>query len=120
MPPDDGEVWDVSNVRAQYEPYPDDVATVRERADAAGSGFRYETREHEPRANRRAGNRDRRRPLRRRVASPTRYYLYRNQLPGSRFWFGIVRFHMLLRAGSVFHRNGIRRSRRRLRPVSGD
>ena len=45
MPPDGGEVWDASNVRAQYEPYPGDVATVRERADAAGSQLRYETRE---------------------------------------------------------------------------
>ncbi|MFC7136170.1 type II/IV secretion system ATPase subunit [Halobaculum litoreum] len=44
-PPDAAEAWYAPDVRAQYEPYPGVVATVRERREAAGSEFRYETRE---------------------------------------------------------------------------
>jgi type IV secretory pathway ATPase VirB11/archaellum biosynthesis ATPase len=44
-PPDAAGAWYAPDVRAQYEPYPGVVATVRERRGVAGSEFRYETRE---------------------------------------------------------------------------
>ncbi|PSQ06731.1 secretion system protein [Halobacteriales archaeon QS_6_71_20] len=44
-PPGSADAWYAPDVRAQYEPYPGVVATVSERPDAAGSEFRYETRE---------------------------------------------------------------------------
>lgn len=43
-PPDSADAWYAPDVRAQYESYPGVVATVRERRDAAGSEFSYETR----------------------------------------------------------------------------
>jgi len=45
IPPDEPTAWYAPDVRAQYESYPGVVATVRERRDAAGSEFSYETRE---------------------------------------------------------------------------
>jgi len=44
-PPGSAGAWYAPDVRARYEPYPGVVATVSERPDAAGSQFRYETRE---------------------------------------------------------------------------
>ncbi|SHG40787.1 type II/IV secretion system ATPase subunit [Halobaculum gomorrense] len=44
-PPGSADAWYAPDVRAQYELYPGVVATVRERRGAAGSEFRYETRE---------------------------------------------------------------------------
>ncbi|UIP00358.1 type II/IV secretion system ATPase subunit [Halobaculum sp. CBA1158] len=44
-PPDSVDAWYAPDVRAQYEPYPGVVATVRERVGVGGSEFGYETRE---------------------------------------------------------------------------
>ncbi|MFC7097703.1 type II/IV secretion system ATPase subunit [Halobaculum marinum] len=44
-PPDAADAWYAPNVRAQYEPYPGVVATVRERGADTGSEFHYKTRE---------------------------------------------------------------------------